>query len=211
MTLSLVNIAKKFKRDWVFQNVNYQFEIPESYVIKGSNGSGKSTLLKIISGFLIPTEGELKLQINSNHIATENWSNHIAYAAPYFELIEEMYLEEFVAFYIKFKPLKKGLSKNDLIKIAYLEEAKDKQIKNFSSGMKQRLKLALAWLSDVSIVLLDEPCSNLDARGIKWYKNLAKEYSKNRLVIVCSNHIEDEFSFCKKSLDMDNFIQIASS
>lgn len=206
MSLSLINIAKKFNRDWVFRNANYQFEIPGSYVIQGPNGSGKSTLLKILSGFLIPTEGELKLQINSKHIATENWSNHIAYAAPYYELIEEMYLEEFVSFYIKFKPLQKGISHHDLINIAYLEGAKDKQIKNFSSGMKQRLKLALAWLSDVSVVLLDEPCSNLDAKGIEWYKNLAKEYSKNKLVIVCSNHIEDEFSFCKKSLDIGNFI-----
>ena len=109
------------------------------------------------------------------------------------------------------KPLQKGISQYDLIKIAYLEGAKDKQIKNFSSGMKQRLKLALAWLSDVSIVLLDEPCSNLDAKGIEWYKKLANEYSKNRLVIVCSNNIEDEFSFCKKSIDMDNFIKISSS
>ena len=211
MSLSLVNIAKKYNRDWVFRNINFQFEIPGSYVIKGSNGSGKSTLLKIISGFLTPTEGELKLLIKSNNITTENWANHIAYAAPYYELIEEMYLEEFVSFYIKFKPLQKGISQHDLIKIAYLEEAKNKQIKNFSSGMRQRLKLALAWLSDVSIVLLDEPCSNLDARGIKWYKNLANKYSENRLVIVCSNNIEDEFSFCKKSLDMDNFIQTPSS
>jgi len=211
VSLSLINIAKKFNRDWVFRNANYQFEIPGSYVIKGSNGSGKSTLLKILSGFLTPTEGELKLLIKSNNITTDNWSNHIAYAAPYYELIEEMYLEEFVSFYIKFKPLQKGISEHDLIKIAYLEEAKNKQIKNFSSGMRQRLKLALAWLSDVSIVLLDEPCSNLDARGIEWYKNLANKYSENRLVIVCSNNIEDEFSFCKKSLDMDNFIQIPSS
>jgi len=211
VSLSLINIAKKFNRDWVFRNANYQFEIPGSYVIQGPNGSGKSTLLKILSGFLTPTEGELKLLIKSNNITTENWSNHIAYAAPYYELIEEMYLEEFVSFYIKFKPLQKGISQHDLIKIAYLEEAKDKQIKNFSSGMKQRLKLVLAWLSDVSVVLLDEPCSNLDATGIEWYKNLAKEYSKNKLVIVCSNHIEDEFSFCKKSLDMDNFMQIPSS
>tara|TARA_Y100001978_G_C23529855_1_gene354412 strand:- start:112 stop:735 length:624 start_codon:yes stop_codon:yes gene_type:complete len=204
VSLSLINIAKKYNRNWVFRNAYYQFEIPGSYVIHGPNGSGKSTLLKIISGFLTPTEGELKLQINSNYIATENWSNHIAYAAPYYELIEEMYLEEFVSFYIKFKPLQKGISQNDLIKIAYLDEAKDKQIKYFSSGMKQRLKLSLAWLSEVSIVLLDEPCSNLDKKGIEWYKNLAKGYSKNKLIIVCSNDKEDEFSFCKKSIDIDN-------
>jgi ABC-type multidrug transport system ATPase subunit len=202
---------RNFNRDWVFRNVNYQFEIPGTYVIKGPNGSGKSTLLKILSGFLIPTEGELKLLINSNHIATENWSNHITYAAPYYELIEEMYLEEFVSFYIKFKPLQKGISLHDLIKVAYLEEAKDKQIKNFSSGMKQRLKLAIAWLSDTAIVLLDEPCSNLDAKGVDWYKSLATKYAENRLVIVCSNNLNDEFSFCKKSLDIENFTQNSNS
>ncbi len=211
MTLSLINIAKKFNNDWVFRNANYQFQIPGSYVIHGPNGSGKSTLLKILSGFLTPTEGRLKLHINSNYIAIENWSNYITYVAPYYELIEEMYLEEFVSFYVKFKPLQKGVSQHDLIKIAYLEEVKDKQIKNFSSGMKQRLKLALAWLSEVYIVLLDEPCSNLDTQGIEWYKNLAQEYSKNKLVIVCSNNIEDEFSFCKNRLDIDNFIQIFRS
>lgn len=210
MSLSLINIGKRYSRDWVFRNANCQFEIPGSYVIKGSNGSGKSTLLKILSGFLSPSEGELKLLLKSKYIPTEKWANHIAYAAQDYELIEEMYLQEFVSFYVNFKPLQKGIAPNDLIKIAYLEGAKNKQIKNFSSGMKQRLKLVLAWLSDVPIVLLDEPCSNLDASGIEWYKNLANEYSKNRLVIVCSNNIEDEFSFCKKSLDIDNFNQIAS-
>ena len=111
MSLSLINIAKKFNRDWVFRNANYQFEIPGSYVIKGSNGSGKSTLLKILSGFLTPTEGELKLLLKSKYISTENWLNHIAYAAPYYELIEEMYLEEFVSFYVNLNLYKKDFTK----------------------------------------------------------------------------------------------------
>lgn len=204
MSLSLVNIAKKFKKDWIFRNVNFQFEIPGTYVIKGANGSGKSTLLKLISSYLSASEGEQKLCLNSTDIAIENWAEHISYAAPYFELLEEMYLEEFVDFYVKFKPLRPNISTDDLIRIAYLEESKNKQIKNFSSGMKQRLKLALAWLSDVSIILLDEPTSNLDKRGIEWYKNLAEEYAKNKLVIVCSNNIEDEYFFCEKSLNIED-------
>ena len=205
MPLNLINIEKKYSQDWVFRNVNYQFEIPGSYVINGSNGSGKSTLLKIISGFLSPSNGDIKILINSKYITRENWIKNIAYVAPYYELVEDMYLEEFISFYIIFKPLKNGISKNDLIKIAYLEKAKNKKIKNFSSGMKQRLKLALAWLSKVSIILLDEPCSNLDAMGIDWYKGLVKKYSKDKLVIVCSNNVEDEFYFCKKSIEIQEF------
>ena len=208
MSLSLINIAKKFKKDWVFRNVSFQFEVPGTYVIKGSNGSGKSTLLKLISSYLSASEGEQKLTLHSNEISIDEWPQHIAYAAPYFELIEEMFLEEFVEFYIQFKPLRAHISKDNLIQIAYLEESKHKQIKNFSSGMKQRLKLALAWLSDVSIILLDEPCSNLDKKGVEWYKNLANEYSKDKLVIVCSNNIEDEFFFCEHSLNIEDFTKI---
>ena len=211
MSLNLINIAKKFKKDWIFQNVNYQFEIPGTYVIKGSNGSGKSTLLKLISSYLSASEGSQELNLNSKDISIENWSKHIAYVAPYFELIEDMYLDEFVEFYIKFKPLRNGISKNDLIKIAYLEASRDKQIKNFSSGMKQRLKLALAWLSDVSIILLDEPVSNLDKKGIEWYKNLATKYAEDKLVIVCSNNIPDEFFFCEHSLNIEDFIKGSNS
>ena len=211
MSLNLINIAKKFKKDWIFRNVNYQFEIPGTYVIKGSNGSGKSTLLKLISSYLSASEGAQELILNSKDISIEDWSKHIAYAAPYFELIEDMYLDEFVEFYIKFKPLRNGISKNNLIKIAYLEASRDKQIKNFSSGMKQRLKLALAWLSDVSIILLDEPTSNLDKKGIEWYKNLATKYAEDKLVIVCSNNIPDEFFFCKHSLNIEDFIKGSKS
>jgi len=211
VSLNLINIAKKFKKDWIFRNVNYQFEIPGTYVIKGSNGSGKSTLLKLISSYLSASEGAQELILNSKDISIEDWSKHIAYAAPYFELIEDMYLDEFVEFYIKFKPLRNGISKNDLIKIAYLEASRGKQIKNFSSGMKQRLKLALAWLSDVSIILLDEPTSNLDKKGIEWYKNLATKYAEDKLVIVCSNNIPDEFFFCKHSLNIEDFIKGSKS
>ena len=64
MSLSLVNIAKKFQKDWIFRNVSYTFQIPGTYVIQGANGSGKSTLLKLISIFLSPSEGKQELKIN---------------------------------------------------------------------------------------------------------------------------------------------------
>ncbi|MDG1850116.1 MAG: ATP-binding cassette domain-containing protein [Flavobacteriales bacterium] len=211
MPLHLTNIAKKYNKNWVFRKVNIQFNTPGTYVIKGSNGSGKSTLLKIISGHLSASEGEQKLIINSKEIPIESWPEHIAYAAPYFELIENMYLEEFLEFYTKFKPLNKNITIDKFITITYLETSRNKQIKNFSSGMKQRLKLALAWLSDVYVVLLDEPCSNLDQRGIEWYKKMATKYSKDKLIIVCSNNIQEEFFFCENSLNIDDFMDSHNS
>ncbi len=204
MSLCISNIGKKFKKNWVFKNIHLDFNLPGSYVIIGANGSGKSTLLQIISGHLSATEGKTTLKIKNKNIIAENWHEHIVYAAPYFELIEEMFLEEFVNFYIKFKQLQESLTKDDLIKIAYLEDSRNKQIKNFSSGMKQRLKLALAMLTKASVVLLDEPCSNLDEKGILWYRDLTLKYSHGKLIIVCSNNIEAEFFFCKNKLKMEN-------
>lgn len=205
MSLKLTNIGKKFKKDWVFRNVNFEFETPGTYVIKGSNGSGKSTLLKLVAGFLTPTEGLVELKIKADLIESEAWPEHITYAAPYFELLEDMFLDEFIDFYTKFKPLRTNISKEDLLQIAYLTESKNKQLKNFSSGMKQRLRLVLAWLSQSSIILLDEPTSNLDKKGVEWYKTLAKEYGQDKLIIVCSNNIEDEYYFCEHSLNIEDF------
>jgi ABC-type multidrug transport system ATPase subunit len=169
MSLTLSNIGKKYQKDWIFRNINFEFKIPGSYVIKGSNGSGKSSLLQLISGFVTPSEGIQKLKINKTLVELDKWAEHISFAAPYYELLEDMYLEEFIDFFVQFKPLRPGISEEDLIKIAYLEDSKRKQLKNFSSGMKQRLRLVIAWLSDTNILLLDEPISNLDSKGIEWY------------------------------------------
>lgn len=204
MSLKLINIGKKYKKNWVFKNIHLEFNLPGSYVIMGANGSGKSTLLQIISGQLIPSQGKTSLKIKSKKINIENWYKHQVYVAPYLDLIEEMFLDEFIDFYIKFKPLQKSLTKDELIKIAYLEDSRKKQLKHFSSGMKQRLKLVLAWLTEASIILLDEPCSNLDEKGVEWYKNMATRYSEGKLIIICSNNIESEFFFCKNKLKMES-------
>ena len=85
-----------------------------------------------------------------------------------------------------------------------LQAAANKQIRFYSSGMKQRVKLAQAIFSDVEIILLDEPCSNLDANGIELYHSLIKNYCLQRLVIVCSND-EVEYNFCKEIIAIQNF------
>ena len=210
MSLKLINIGKEFNNEWIFKNINYQFEIPGTYVIRGANGSGKSTLLKIISSYQYASQGKQELTIKSKNIPSENWNKHIAFAAPYIELIEEMFVGEFIDFYIKFKPLVKGILKKDIIRDARLQQSISQQIQHLSSGMKQRLKLTLAWHSNTSILLLDEPCSNLDKNGIEWYKNLAKKYSKDKLVIVCSNNIHDEYFFCENRLNIEDFNHCSS-
>ena len=196
MKISLQNIGKRFNRDWIFRNLTYEFTTPGSYAITGPNGSGKSTLLQIISGAVSLSEGTL-----SYGLKPENIYKNISIAAPFLELVEEMTLTEFLNFHAGLKPFIKGTSVDEIIKIVGLNTSANKQIRYYSSGMKQRVKLAQAIFSDVFVVLLDEPCTNLDEEGIALYKNLISSYCNNRLVIVSSNDT-NEYDFCKEELNM---------
>jgi len=125
-------------------------------------------------------------------------------SAPYLELIEEFTLEEIIHFHFKFKKAKNGLSEGEVLKLSGLESKKDKVFKFFSSGMKQRIKLTLAILSDTPILLLDEPCSNLDSHVVKWYQEMIAQYAMDRTIIVASNNQQDEFAFCDQRISIDS-------
>ncbi|WP_205508731.1 ABC transporter ATP-binding protein [Longitalea arenae] len=129
---------------------------------------------------------------------------YISIAAPYLELIEEMTLTEFLQFHQQFKPFLPAIRISDIIQIIGLTAAADKQIRFYSSGMKQRVKLAQAIFSNVPCVLLDEPCTNLDAAGIGLYHQLINNYGNNRLIIVSSND-EQEYSFCQEKLSIMDY------
>jgi ABC-type multidrug transport system ATPase subunit len=134
----------------------------------------------------------------------ENIYQKISICAPYLEVIEEMTLKEFLDFHHGFKPFLDGIATEKIISILDLEKAENKQIRYYSSGMKQRVKLAQAVFSDAPIVLLDEPCTNLDTTGIELYHQLIDEYCKNRLVIVSSND-EVEYKFCQQKISMGDY------
>ena len=158
--------------------------------------------MKILSGHLTPSEGQITFLHNGKKIDGDNVYQHISYSAPYIDVIEEMTLTEIIAFHSKFKPLSKGLTINDLIQLLNFKNAADKEIRFFSSGMKQRLKLALSICTESLTLLLDEPTTNLDAQGVVWYRDLMKQFSdKNRLVIVASN-IEHDYDFCEEKLNI---------
>ena len=200
--IELNNIGKRFRYEWIFKNIIHSFESGKSYALLGPNGSGKSTLMKILSGHLTPSEGQITFLHNGKKIDGDDVYQHISYSAPYIDVIEEMTLTEIIAFHSKFKPLSKGLTINDLIQLLNFKNAADKEIRFFSSGMKQRLKLALSICTESLTLLLDEPTTNLDAQGVVWYRDLMKQFSdKNRLVIVASN-IEHDYDFCEEKLNI---------
>ncbi|MBU2045958.1 MAG: ATP-binding cassette domain-containing protein, partial [Bacteroidetes bacterium] len=172
MKIILEQISRRFNREWIFKNIDYSFDAGKSYAILGINGSGKSTLLQVISGSLSPSSGQLIYQLEGKEIPVEQVFKHLSIAAPYLELIEEFTLFEILDFHSQFKVRLNNLANEQLIKLLDMENSATKQIKYFSSGMKQRVKLVLALCSDTPILLLDEPTSNLDEQGIEWYISL---------------------------------------
>lgn len=232
MQIQLKNTGKRFNREWIFRNCDYTFNAGNAYAITGPNGSGKSTLLQTIAGAINASEGSVTVyreQSTVNRLPlteegallTENDQRntvngqrltvdpsllykHLSIAAPYLELVEEMTAIEALEFHAAFKPLLKGITIEEILNIIGLKAAAHKQIRYYSSGMKQRMKLAQAIFSDVPILLLDEPCTNLDATGYSLYHQLIKDYCADKLVIVCSND-PHEFDFCTEKLDIMSY------
>jgi ABC-type multidrug transport system ATPase subunit len=204
MTISLSDAGKRFNREWIFRHFTHTFESGQSYAITGPNGSGKSTLLQVISGSMMLNEGRIQYSNSNTQLSTENIYKSVSICAPYLEVVEEMTLLEFLEFHHGFKPFISGISNETIMSAVGLEKAASKQIRYYSSGMKQRVKLAQCIFSDTAIVLLDEPCTNLDAEGIEVYHQLIANYCTNRLVVVSSND-EVEYKFCKERVSILNY------
>ena len=204
MQISLSEAGKRFNRDWIFRKLSYNFDAGKSYAIVGPNGSGKSTLLQVIGGAIVASEGSVNFISGSKKIEQDDFYRYISIAAPYQELIEEMTLNEFLGFHERFKPFITGYDIQKIINEVSLHAASAKQIRYFSSGMKQRVKLAQAFFSDVPCILIDEPCTNLDSEGISLYHRLVEQFTADRLVIVSSNDLQ-EYGFCNEQLDIRDF------
>lgn len=207
MSILLENIGKKYNRNWLFRNVNFEFLDGQSYAITGHNGSGKSTLIKMLLGYIMPTEGQLCWNFPGN-TAPEMLFRKVSFCAPYTDLPEEFTLYEVLQWYFGFKTLKQGLVLQDLIEIGRFRKDRDKPVGQFSSGMKQRLKLLLALHTEVPLLLLDEPASNLDSFNTDWYLEHVQSAVGSKIIIIASNEPK-EYSFCNHILNLTNFAPLS--
>lgn len=201
MKISLQNAGKRFNRDWIFRSCSFDFLPGHSYAITGPNGSGKSTLLQVLAGATTHSEGTIIYTTAGEKKIAEPYL-HISIAAPYLELIEEMTAVEMLEFHSAFKPL--NASANDILAAVQLEKAAHKQVRYFSSGMKQRLKLAQALFSSTPVLLLDEPTTNLDADGITLYRQLIQQQLGKKLIIISSN-VKEEYDFCEELISLASY------
>ncbi len=204
MQLTLTDIGKKFNRQWVFKGINLTIHPNQSIALVGNNGSGKSTLLQIIFNYQTYSKGEIVYSLNQSILTENELVGKIAIAAPYIDLLEDFTLLEMLHFHFSLIPKKNDISIQEMIIDSGLSLQEHKAIKFFSSGMKQRLKLVLAIYADTPLLLLDEPCSNLDNQGIDWYRKLIQSQLTHRTIIIASNQLL-EYDFCDRTVSILDF------
>jgi ABC-type multidrug transport system ATPase subunit len=194
------NISKRFNRDWIFNQLNLDITEQSFVAITGTNGSGKSTLLQILASLIVPTTGKVSYFYQNDKVTIEDAALQSSFVGPYQELIEEMTLNEFLPFHFS---LRKGdyTTTENFMKYIGIEKAKNKEIRYFSSGMKQRIKLGIAFFTHSPLIFLDEPTSYLDSKGIQWYDNEINQLINKRTIILASN-IPREYNNAHKIIQM---------
>jgi ABC-type multidrug transport system ATPase subunit len=204
MTISLNQVGKRYQQHWVFKGIDYVFETGKQYAVLGANGSGKSTLLRVIAGMQHANKGSLAYTNNSTQIKPEAVFSYISYCAPGMDLIEEMSLSEFLQFHFTFKKINPAFTVKSIMEAMGMYAVRNKFIHEFSSGMKQRVKLAQAFFTDTPVLLLDEPCSNLDVQGVDMYLQWLQQYTSGRLVIIASND-EREYTGVSATISIQDY------
>lgn len=205
MEIHFQQAGRRFPGQIVFQNLDLKIEEGSRWAILGGNGSGKSTFLKTAFGALSLSEGKVQHFQNGKAISLQNAALQIAYAAPYFELIEELSVLNFLEKAAGFRKFKSTYSPKTVLERALLKDAAQKKIRNLSSGMKQRLRLCLALLSESDFLILDEPTSNLDKAGAQWFRELLETELEGRSLLIGTNFNEDEGFLCEQQLRITDY------
>jgi len=200
------NISKQYEHI-LFENLSFFIQKNEPIAVLGKNGSGKSTLLKIIAGILQADTGCITYYSKTMHlIKPDELYRHISFLSSYSELIEEFTLLQQLQFHQKFINPLPILNLDKIIGLMHFENFKNTLISKFSSGMKQKLKIALSLFYQRDILIFDEPCVNLDTQTIDWYNDMITEFTKERILVIGSNN-PSEYAYCKKKIQLDKAIK----
>lgn len=205
MQIELNNLGKQYNGEWIFKSISLSFVPTFNYLISGHNGSGKSSFLRVIAGYNLASKGTIQWKNSQGELLVQKIYKEVAFCSPTLSLFDNHTLEEAVDFHFKHQRIIPEMDKSEVLDFCYLKNSKSKTVQQLSSGMLQRLKLALAFLSDTEMLLLDEPCANLDEQAIAWYQKKLQQYKKDRLLIICSNNKEEEHFLCNKTINLEDF------
>ncbi|HLF15147.1 MAG TPA: ABC transporter ATP-binding protein [Bacteroidota bacterium] len=192
IAISARDLRKDFNRMPVFSGVSFDLGRGETLAVSGRNGSGKSTLLKIVASLLSPTSGTVSMIADGSPVPGRFMFRHIGMVAPYLQVYEEFTALENLSIIDRIRGGSHTAADYErLLSMVSLGKRKHDHVRTFSSGMKQRLKYALAWMERPALLLLDEPRTNLDAEGIAMMLTLFEDQRREGMVIIATNEQED--------------------
>ncbi len=191
-------LAKKFGRNTLFRDISLTAATGESLSITGPNGSGKSTLMKILTGIQRPSAGRVDLASGAS-IEPARWLSHIGYTGPLVNPYDELTGWENITFAARRADA--GDRACRLLESFGLGLHRDKKVKHYSSGMKQRLKLILAVLNDPPVLMLDEAGTNLDAAGTALLHSYLESVRKEKIIILATNDPLEE-KLCGRTISL---------
>ncbi len=203
--LEISELQKVYSRRNIFEHVSVQYAVPGIYGVAGSNGSGKSTFVKIIAGLLLPTSGKIRHTLNGRELAEEDTLDHTGFASPYLNFYEEFSASENIRMLTAIRGMQPDADYEKMLFERFkLYDRRNDQVKAFSSGMKQRLRLIFAFFHRPELVILDEPIANLDNAGKEQIYNLVREERESRIVIIASND-DSDLALCDSIINIEEF------
>ena len=197
--IEIDSISKRFNRLRLFKDLSFSLKTGDSMSISGSNGSGKSTLMQIIAGLQSPDKGKVTYSYNGKELLQNIVNTHIGFSSPLLNLYEELTGIENIHFALR-KPVEKDKI-TSMLELFKLENHRNKSVKYYSSGMKQRLKFIASVINDPVILFLDEPGTNLDKEGKELIYSYIKKVKKDKIIVIATNE-EDEAALCREDLKL---------
>lgn len=201
------DLSKTYSGRTIFKNLSFKISSTQSLTVTGSNGSGKSTLIKVIANLINSSKGNITVSSDSKEIPRDKWFLKTGLLSPYLNLYDELTGYENLDFFYKLKSSDKNNIKDridHILQRVNLYEKRNELLKNYSSGMKQKLKLAFAVLHEPEILLLDEPRSNLDKAGVDMIYEISIEQKKKGILIIATND-EDDKELCDRILSIEDY------
>lgn len=201
MVIRCTDIAKIYRKEAIFSGFSAAFMPGSTHAILGPNSSGKSTLLKVIAGLVEPSSGTVAWETQHGE-PLESPTDHLSFCSPELDLFPDFEVGELVGFHFSLKQPK--LDMDEFWSTTGLTPYKHKTYSQLSSGLQNKVKLALALCTQAPVLLLDEPCTNFDAAHIDWYHEMIGRNCADQLIIIASNQ-QHEYSFCENRIDLNHF------
>ena len=191
--LTVENLSKRFGSRKVLTDISFELSTGQSMAIVGPNGSGKSTLLMLLLASLRPTHGTVTYSEDSTTLDDAQVRAATSFVSPYLNLYDHLTAEENLTFFSTVSGGHvTGKQINSLLSRVGLEGRGSDFVAAYSSGMKQRLKYAVAFLNSPAFLFLDEPTSNLDEAGKQIVFDLIDEFRSTTILIIATNEKEEQ-------------------